>query len=70
MAGLISLGVNILLVIWFLLIVTRRVGKRPGQDPKYDAYLAVNGPTFRLLGIGWIILGVVGLVVDLIFFRG
>ena len=69
MAGLISLGVAIIIGVWFLLVSTQRVGKRPGQDPKYDAWLVANGPTYRLLAIGWIVLGVVGLIVDLVIFR-
>jgi hypothetical protein len=36
--------------IGLLLLVSRKVGKPPGQDPKYDTWIQWSG-TFKVVGI-------------------
>jgi hypothetical protein len=55
--------------VWFLLLAYRVVGKRPGQDPKYDDWIEFYAGSFKVMGMLGIIasvLQVVGLLVGLL----
>ena len=52
----ISLAGTAALSIWWLLLAYRVVGKRPGQDPKYDASIEYWRGTFKVMGVLGIIL--------------
>jgi hypothetical protein len=41
----------LLWAIWLLLLAYRVVGKKPGQDPKYDAAMEYWSGTFKVMGI-------------------
>jgi hypothetical protein len=47
----ISLAGTAALSIWWLLLAYRVVGKRPGQDPKYDASIEYWRGTFKVMGV-------------------
>ncbi|MBV9124642.1 MAG: hypothetical protein JO112_14895 [Planctomycetes bacterium] len=45
-----------LLGLWHLLLAYRILGKPPGQDPNYDAYMKTRSRRFKVLGLGWFLL--------------
>lgn len=59
----------LMFTVWMLLLAYRIVGKSPGKDPKYDAWMEYWGGTFKVLGVIGIIvliLHVVGFLVELL----
>ena len=45
---------------WWFLLAFRVVGKRPGQDPKFDAWMEHWSGTFKVMGV----IGIIGMVLE------
>jgi hypothetical protein len=52
--------------VYCLLVVYRRVGRPPGVDASYDAWLAQWGPALKYVGWGWVVFSGVWLVVAVV----
>jgi hypothetical protein len=63
MGALVNAAIPFGVGIYCLLVGFRVVGKKPGEDPKFDAMLAKFGLFFRLAGAVLIVLAVLFLFV-------